>query len=74
MKTKKELLNCQEDLKNWIINNWFSVEDSIEQIMRSALSSQVDIVDLDLTSENISEVVKQGILNVIDTYDDEHWL
>lgn len=64
----------KEDLRNWIINNWFSVEDSIEQIMRSALSSQVDIIDLDFTSENISEVVKQGILNVIDTYDDEYWL
>lgn len=64
----------KEDLKNWIINNWFSVEDSIEQIMRSALSSQVDIIDLDFTSGNISEVVKQGILNVVDTYDDEYWL
>ena len=64
----------KEDLRNWIINNWFSVEESIEQIMRSALSSQVDIIDLDFTSGNISEVVKQGILNVIDTYDDEYWL
>lgn len=64
----------KEDLKNWITNNWFSVEESIEQIMRSALSSQVDIIDLDFTSGNISEVVKQEILNVIDTYDDEYWL
>lgn len=64
----------KEDLKNWIVNKWFLVEEAIEQQMRSALSSQVDIIDLDFVSGNISEAIKQGILNVVDTYDDEYWL
>ena len=58
----------KEDLREWIIDNWFTVEDDIEQTMKSTLANKIDSVDLEFASYDVSDAVKQGILNVIDTY------
>ena len=66
----------QEDLRNWIVDNW---ETAVFDCIGLALSTMVvdakkdmnDVVDRDETADFISERVKTGILNVLDTYDDE---
>ena len=66
----------QEDLRNWIVDNW---ETAVKDCIGLALSTMVvdekkdmnDVVDRDETADFISERVKTGILNVLDTYDDE---
>lgn len=60
----------KEDLREWIIDNWFTVEDDIEQTMKSTLANKIDSVDLEFASYDVSDAVKQGILNVIDTYEE----
>lgn len=66
----------QEDLRNWIVDNW---ETTVKDCIGFALSTMVvdekkdmkDVVDRDETADFISERVKTGILNVLDTYDVE---
>lgn len=60
----------KEDLRDWIVDNWFTVEDEIEQTMKSTLANKIDSVDLEFASYDVSDAVKQGILNVIDTYEE----
>lgn len=68
---------CQEDFRDWIIDNWEAVEDCIEKSIDnvtkeySVLGNNFNIedsVDKDVLVEEISENIKQGLLNVIDTY------
>ena len=61
---------------DWVANKWFTVEDNIgfalqTMIVDSKKDILNDIVDRDDTVEFISERVKEGILNVIDTYEVE---
>lgn len=66
----------QEDLRNWIVDNW---ETAVFDCIAFALSTMVvdekkdmnDVVDREETADFISERVKAGILNVLDTYDVE---
>lgn len=66
----------QEDLRNWIVDNW---ETAVFDCIGLALSTMVvdakkdmnDVVDRDETADFISERLKTGILNVLDTYDVE---
>ena len=66
----------QEDLRNWIVNNW---DTAVFDCIAFALSTMVvdekkdmdDVVDRDETADFISERVKTGILNVLDTYTGE---
>lgn len=66
----------QEDLRNWIVDNW---ETAVFDCIGLALSTMVvdakkdmnDVVDRDETADFISERVRTGILNVLDTYDVE---
>nr|DAS75246.1 MAG TPA: hypothetical protein [Caudoviricetes sp.] len=69
---------CQEDFRDWIVDNWEALEDCIEKSIDnvtkeySALGNNFNIedsVDKDVLVEEISENIKQGLLNVIDTYE-----
>jgi hypothetical protein len=64
------IMTPKEDLRDWIVDNWFTVEDEIEQTMKSTLANKIDSVDLEFASYDVSDAVKQGILNVIDTYEE----
>lgn len=71
------ILSPSEDLRNWVVDNWFTVEDCIgfalqTMIVDSKKDILNDIVDREETVEFISEKVKEGILNVIDTYEVEN--
>ena len=73
---KKAILSPSEDLRDWVVDNWFIVEDNIgfalqTMIVDSKKDILNDIVDREDTVEFISERVKEGILNVIDTYEVE---
>ena len=68
------LLSPSEDLRNWVVDNWFTVEDCIGFALQTMIVDAKkdilnDIVDREDTVEFISERVKEGILNVIDTYE-----
>ena len=68
------LLNPSEDLRNWVVDNWFTVEECIGFALQTMIvDAKKDIlndsVDREDTVEFISERVKEGILNVIDTYE-----
>ena len=66
----------QEDLRNWIVDNWGT---AVFDCIAFALSTMVvdekkdmnDVVDRDETVDFISEKVKEGLLNVLDTYEAE---
>lgn len=68
----------QEDFRNWIVDNW---ETTVFDCIGLALSTMVvdekkdmnDVVDRDETVDFISERVKEGLLNVLDTYEVEIW-
>ena len=68
------LLSPSEDLRNWVVDNWFIVEDCIGFALQTmTIDAKKDIlndtVDREDAAEFISERVKEGILNVIDTYE-----
>ena len=70
------LLSPSEDLRNWVVDNWSTVEDCIRFALQTMIVDSKkdilnDIVDRDDAVEFISERVKEGILNVIDTYEVE---
>lgn len=70
------IFSPQEDLRNWVVDNWFTVKDCIgfalqTMIVDSKKDILNDVVDREDTVEFISERVKEGILNVIDTYEVE---
>lgn len=66
----------QEDFRDWIVDNW---ETTVKDCIGFALSTIVvegkkdmsDIFDREEAIEFISERLKDGLLNVIDTYEVE---
>lgn len=67
----------QEDFRDWIVDNWSEVEESILKAMVKYSKQKPftgrefqlrDIVDRNELKDEISENLKKGILNVIDTY------
>lgn len=73
--TPKVILDTpQEDFRNWIVDNW---ETAVKDCIGLALSTIVvggkkgmsDIFDIEEAIEFISERLKEGLLNVIDTYE-----
>ena len=66
----------QEDFRNWIVDNW---ETTVKDCIGLALSTIVvagkkdmsDIFDIEEAIEFISERLKEGLLNVIETYEVE---
>lgn len=63
---------CQEDLKEWINRNWSTIEERISKQINKSLNSNFntdDEVDRDNLAESIASEIKDGIINVIDTYE-----
>lgn len=72
----EDLLTPQEDLRNWLVRNWdMAVRDSIgfslQTMVVDAKKDMNDIDDREDTVDFISERLKEGFLNVLDTYDGE---
>ena len=64
--------NCQEDLKDWIIRNWSTIEECISNQINKGMDKSFnpdDEVDRDNLAESIASEIKDGIVNVIDTYE-----
>lgn len=71
-----DLLTPQEDLRDWLVRNWdIAVKDSIglslQTMVVDAKKDMKDLSDRDDTIEFISERLKEGFLNVLDTYTGE---
>lgn len=71
-----DLLTPQEDLRDWLVRNWdMAVRDSIglslQTMVVDAKKDMNDISDRDDTIDFISERLKEGFLNVLDTYTGE---
>lgn len=63
---------CQEDLKEWINRNWSTIEECISKQINKSVKSNfnaADEVDRDNLAEAIASEIKDGIINVIDTYE-----
>lgn len=66
------ILTCKEDFREWVIDNWFEVEDSIgKSILIMKGTNLEDDTERDNLTEFISEKIKEGLLNVVDTYEVE---
>ena len=73
--TPSAIMSPSEDLRDWIVDYWFEVEDNInfaisEYLQDNEFDSKDD-VDRDNLGTFISDVIQIGILNVIDTYEEE---
>ena len=70
------VLSPKEDFRDWLVDNWFHIEDTLGFSILTYLQNndfdKNDIVDRDNLAEFISERLKEGLLNVIDTYEDEN--
>ena len=73
----KRKINPKEDFRDWIVDNWETVEDEIAKAINNIAKEYSvngenfnieDSVDSDNLLEEISRNIKQGLLNVIDTY------
>lgn len=63
---------CQEDLKEWINRNWSTIEECISNQINKSVNSNFntdDEVDRENLAESIASEIKDGIVNVIDTYE-----
>jgi len=63
---------CQEDLKEWINRNWSTIEECISNQINKCMNSKFNVddeVDRDNLAESIASEIKDGIINVIDTYE-----
>lgn len=63
---------CQEDLKDWINRNWSTIEECISNEINESLNSNFntdDEVDREILAESIASEIKDGIVNVINTYE-----
>ena len=70
------VLPPKEDFRDWLVDNWFHIEDTLGFSILTYLQNndfdKSDIVDRDNLAEFLSERLKEGLLNVIDTYEDEN--
>lgn len=63
---------CQEDLKEWINRNWSTIEECISNQINKSMDKSFNLddeVDRDNLAESIASEIKDGIINVIDTYE-----
>ena len=69
------LISPKEDLRDWIVDYWFCVEEEINSAILTYLQNNEfdprDDVDRDDLGEFISNIIQTGILNIIDTYEVE---
>jgi hypothetical protein len=71
-----DLESPQEDFRNWVVDNWDTmVRDEIELVISTTVvdykKDLTDIFDREEAVDFISEKLKDGLLNVIDTYEVE---
>lgn len=73
-------LTPKEDFRDWIVDNWEAVEDEIAKSIDKVANEYSengenflidDSVDSDNLLEEISNNIKKGLLNVIDTYEEK---
>lgn len=73
----KRKISPKEDFRDWIVDNWEAVEDEIAKAINNIAKEYSvngenfnieDSADSDNLLEEISRNIKQGLLNVIDTY------
>ena len=64
-------MNPKDDLHEWILNNFEEVaQDLFSEIAeKHAEENGWDIVDTHFMVEEMVEKVKEGLLNVVDSYD-----
>lgn len=70
----------KEDFRDWIVDNWEAVEDEIAKSIDKVAHEYSengenflidDSVDSDNLMQEISNNIKKGLLNVIDTYEEK---
>ena len=73
-------ISKKEDFRDWIVDNWEMVENEIAKSIDEVAHEYPengenflidDSVDSDILLEEISENLKKGLLNVIDTYEEK---
>lgn len=76
----KQKISPKEDFRDWIVDNWEAVEDEISKAINNIAKefsvngenfNIEDSVDSDNLLEEISRNIKQGLLNVINTYKED---
>lgn len=72
--TSSAIMSPSEDLRDWIVDYWFNVENNINFAILTYLQNNEfdpkDDVDRDNLGEFISNITQTGILNIIDTYEE----
>ena len=72
-------MNIKEDLRDWLVDNWIAIEDSVDSVLTSCNKEFLmkgerfelsNVVDRDNLVNKIAENLKTGILNVVDTYEE----
>lgn len=66
----------KEDFRDWIVDNWNTavfdcIGFALATMVVDAKKDMNDVVERDETVDFISERVKEGLLNVLDTYEVE---
>lgn len=64
-------MTAKEDLHNWVLDNFEdAAKDTFSEVAKKhAKENGWDIIDVDLMVDELLEKVKEGILNVISTYE-----
>ena len=64
-------MNPKEDLHNWVADNFEEAakDTFLEVANKHARENGWDLIDVDLMVDELVEKVKEGILNVISTYE-----
>lgn len=70
--------NCQEDLREWIVDNFDAIEEDVSKSITKFCKGKAfegkdinlkKLIDREELKESICENLKEGLLNVIDTYE-----
>lgn len=62
-----------EDLRDWIVENFrdAAIDDISNIAIKFSLKNGWDSIEVDFMVDEIIEEIEEGILNVIDTYEEE---
>ncbi|PTQ84763.1 hypothetical protein C8U37_107131 [Trichococcus patagoniensis] len=61
----------KQDLNDWLVDNFFVIDSHINKICKVKLSKLgIDEEDVDSISEEISGMLKTGLLNIVGTYEE----
>lgn len=64
-------MTAKEDLYNWVVDNFEeAAKDTFSEVAnKHARENGWDLIDVDLMVDELIEEVKEGILNIISTYE-----